>query len=211
MKKDILSSLFENEKPEDIAEKVMKNHDLLPKLTLGLSSKNPRVKFGSAKTLRIISEKNPKMLYSKIDFFFNLLDSENNILKWNAIDIIANLAAADSLNKFNKLFKKFYNHLREGSLITAGHIVDSSGKIALSKPELKDTITEELLAVEEIPLPTDECKNILIGKTINAFSAYYNKIENKERVLIFVERQLKNSRTSTKAKAEKFLKKFQKQ
>lgn len=149
------------------------------------------------------------MLYPKMEFFVNLLDSENNIVKWNTMDIIANLTAVDSRNEFNKVFKKFYLNLNCGSLITAGHIVDNSGKIALHKPELQDEITEQLLKVEKIPLPTEECRNILIGKTINAFQAYFEKIKDKNEVISFVKRQLDNPRNATRAKAEKFLKKIE--
>jgi len=193
---------------KDIAKGATGNIDLPEALFAGLSSENPKVKFGSAKTLRTISEKNPNALYPRMEFFVGLLESKNTILKWIAIDIIANLTAVDTENAFNRLFDKFYGYLYEGSLITAGHVVDGSGKIALSKPELQDQVTEKLLKVEEVPLPTAECRNILIGKTINAFGAYYEKIRDKGRVISFVERQLNNSRNVTKIKAERFLKKF---
>jgi len=209
---DILSKLARKEtRAEDIAEKVLKKPDLLPQLFLGISSTNSRVMFGSAKILKIISEKDPEMLYSRMDFFENLVDNENSIVKWNAIDIVANLTVADSLNKFDKFAKRFFGCLCEGSLITASHVVDNSGKIALAKPELQDEITEELLRVEAISLPTEECRNILIGKTIKAFDAYYDEIKDKEKVASFVKRQLKNSRAATRVKAEKFLKKIEKQ
>jgi hypothetical protein len=191
---------------------IMKNPQALQELLAGVRSKNPKIKFGSAKTLRTISERKPEMLYSEWKFFANLLDSKNNILKWNAMDIIANLTKVDSRNEFDRLFKKFYGYLYEGSLITAGHVVDNSAKIALSKPDLQDEITKELLKVEKIPLPTEECRNILIGKTINAFQTYYDRItdKNKDEVVSFVKRHLHNSRNATKAKAEKFLKKWEK-
>lgn len=208
----ILNAIAKKEtKTEEVAEKVMENSELLPELLSGIESANPRIRFGSAKVLRIISGKNPEMLYSRMEFFVNLLDSENNILKWTALDIIANLTTVDSHKKFNRLFKKFYGYLNEGSLITAGHVVDNSGKIALSKPELQSDITKELLKVEKVPLPTEECRNILIGKTIKAFQVYYNEIENKDAVVSFVKRQLNNPRNATKTKAEKFLKRLEKQ
>jgi len=212
MKKNNILNTFEKKETEaeDVAEKVRENPDLLSELFVGISSTNPKIKFGSAKTLRIISEKNPEMLYSRMEIFVNLLDSGNNILKWIAMDIIANLTMVDSHNEFNKLFKKFYGYLYEGSLITAAHVVDNSGKIALSKPELQDEITKELLKVEKIPLPTKECRNILTGKAIKAFEVYYDKIADKGKVVSFVKRQSNNPRNATKAKAEKFLKRLEK-
>ncbi len=124
------------------------------------------------------------------------------------MDIIANLTMIDTDNKFNKLFRKFYGHLYDGSLITAGHVVENSGKIALAKPEFQGEITKELLKVEKIPLPTEECRNILIGKTIKAFDGFYDKIKDKDKIISFVRRQLRNPRNATRSKAERFLKRF---
>lgn len=201
----------EGSEATDIADKVIEDSSKLPELFIGVSSTDPRIRFGSAKILRVISEKRPEILYSSIDFFVRLLDDENSIIKWNAMDIIANLMTADSQGKFNRLFKKFYSHLYEGSLITAGHIVDNSGKIALAKPELRSQITGELLKVEGIPLPTEECRSILIGKIINAFAVYYDEIRKNKDIISFVKRQLKNPRKATRVKAEKFLRRLEKQ
>ena len=145
--------------------------------------------------------------YPRIDFFIDLLDSENSILKWSTIDIIGNLVSVDVDNRFEKVFQRFCELLKEGSLITAAHVVGNSGKIVNVKPELENKITGELLGIQRIKLPTEECWNILIGYTILAFDQYFDKIQNKKKVISFVERQLKNSRNATKLKAEKFLKK----
>jgi hypothetical protein len=213
MKKTSISSLLEKKqiKAEDIAEKALQNPNLIQELVDGISSSSPRIRFGSAKILRIISEKNPQMLYSKMDFFINLLDSDNTILKWNAMDIIANLATVDANKKFDSLlFKKYCSFLREGNLITAAHVVENLAKIAKAKPQFQEEITEKLLEVEEISLPTEECRNILIGKTINAFNDYYHKIRDKEKVILFTRRHLKNSRNATRTKAARFLRKLEK-
>ena len=190
---------------EDLADKVSRNPDLLPEILDGVSSAEARLRFNSAKILRIISEKQPKILYSKIEFFVDLLDSENNILKWIAIDIIGNLASVDSENKFNRIFRKFYDLLSDESMITAGHVIDNSGKIAVAKPYLQDRITEKLLKVEKIEYKTSECRNILLGKVISSFDKYIDQFDNKKKMISLVRRQLKNSRKATRAKAEKFL------
>jgi len=208
MKENSLLNMIARKETEDVVEKVIEHPELLSELLTGIHSVNPRIRFESAKVLRIISGRKPEMLYAQREVFVNLLDSENNILKWNAIGIIANLTTIDPHNEFDRLFKKFYGLLHEGSLITAGHVVDNSAKIALSKPKLQEEITKELLKVEKIPLPTEECRNILIGKTINAFQLYYDKINDKDAVISFVKRQLNNPRNATKVKAEKFVKRF---
>jgi hypothetical protein len=194
-------------KVEVLAEEVMRNKELLRELLDGVSSPNPRVRFGSVKALRIVSKGDPEMLYSSWEFFVKLLDNENRILKWNALDIIADLTPVDAQGKFDRLFRKFYGYLYDGSLVTAAHVVDNSAKIALAKPELQDEIIRRLLKVEEISLPTEECRNILIGKAVDAFESFCDKIKNKDEVVSFVRRQLNNSRNATRRKAEKFLSK----
>ena len=46
------------------------------------------------------------------------------------MDILANLAAIDVENKFDCILDRYYDLLEEGSLITAGHVVENSGQIA---------------------------------------------------------------------------------
>jgi hypothetical protein len=128
------------------------------------------------------------------------------------MDILANLTRFDTKNKFNDIFHKYYSLLSDDTMITVAHVIDNSGKIALAKPRLTEKITDELLKVEKLSLKprlTQECKNIIIGKTILAFDSYYNQIDDKEKIISFVTRQLNNTRKATKIKAEKFLKKNQ--
>ena len=141
----------------------------------------------------------------------DLLDHKNNVLKWNSMDILANLTKVDKDKKFDENFKKYYELLNDDAMVTIGHVVDNSAKIALAKPYLSDKITKELLKIEKMPTKTrvtNECKNILYGKTLLAFEKYFNQIENKKEVISFVKRQTKNTRPATKVKAEKFLKRF---
>jgi predicted house-cleaning noncanonical NTP pyrophosphatase (MazG superfamily) len=181
---------------------------LLPDVIDGLDSPGATVKFKSAKILRILSDNRPEILYPYFDFFMNLTQNSNNIIKWNAIDIIAGLSSVDSDDKFPAVFNSFYGLMEAGELITAAHVVENSDKIAKARPELMDRITQELLKVERVPLPTEECRNILTGKTIEALGKCFRQIENQEEVVAFVKKQLGNTRNATKKKAEAFLKKI---
>jgi len=145
-----------------------------------------------------------------MDFFIDLLDTENNIIKWNAMDVIANLTRVDTKKKFDDIFTRYYDFINADTMITIAHVVDNSGKIALAKPCLINQITNELLKLEKIstkPRITQECKNILFGKAIIAFDKYFDQIEKPKEVISFIKRQLKNTRAATKIKAEKFIKK----
>jgi hypothetical protein len=202
----LLAELARN-KPEDLAERARRDSVLLATVFEGMSSSDPKLRFKSAKILNVMSQKEPGKLYPKIDFFINLLDSDNSIVKWNAIDVVANLASTDVEGRFEEILGKFYGLLQEGSLITASHVVANSWKIVDAKPELENRITEQLLKIEKTKLPTEECRNILIGHAILCFDKYFDRIQNKDEVITFVKGQMNNSRNATKAKAEKFLKK----
>jgi hypothetical protein len=166
------------------------------------------VKNGAAKTLKLISERKPAKLYPQFGYFADLLDSDDTILKWIAIDVIGNLSFVDSNNQIIEgIINKFYCFLSDESMITAGHAIDNLSKIALNKPRYRKEITAELLQID-ITSRNDECRNILIGKAILAFDDYLEHLPEKEKVLEFAKRHLNNSRKATKKKAEKFLIKF---
>jgi hypothetical protein len=65
------------------------------------------------------------------------------------------------------------------------------------------------LSVEDIPLPTDECRNILRGKVILTFARYFEQSSLKKDMLEFARKQVENSRQATALKARQFLKKFE--
>ncbi len=211
-KVDILGKLGRKEiKAEDVAKTAIKNPSLLPQIFNGVSSINTRIRYGCAKILRIISEEHPEKLYPRINFFTELLDSDKKILKWNALSIITNLTKVDVQNRFDDIFDKYYGHLNAEYMITVANVVGNSGKIAKAKPHLTQKITNELLKTGELKIKahfTQECKNIIIGYAISAFDMYFDQIENKKEVISFVKRQLNNTRNTTRAKAEKFLKKW---
>lgn len=207
---DYLFKLGKNQITSDeLSEQIKKDFTLLQMIIEGVTSSNSRIKFGCAKILSKISQDNPEKLYANIDFFIDLLNSDNNIIKWNVMDVLANLTQVDKDKKFDEIFKKYYDLINADAMITVAHVIDNSGKIALAKPHLSSKITDELLKLEKLPTKprvTHECKNILYGKAILAFDKYYDQIENKKEVISFVKRQLKNTRTATKLKAQKFMK-----
>lgn len=207
---DYLFKLGKNQiTADELTDKIKKDFSLLQMIIEGVTSSNSRIKFGCAKILSKISKDHPEKLYANIDFFIEHLDIDNNIIKWNVMDVLANLTQVDKDKKFDEIFEKFYDLLNEDAMITVAHVVDNSGKIALAKPHLSSKITDELLKLEKLPIKprvTHECKNILYGKAILAFEKYYEQIDNKKEVISFVKRQLKNTRTATKIKAEKFMK-----
>ncbi|MBC8186411.1 hypothetical protein H8E88_35465 [candidate division KSB1 bacterium] len=193
---------------EELTKRVIKEQNLLPEIFDGLKAEKASIKYGCLKVLCLISEQQPVLLYPYFNFFVELLDSEVNIFKWGGILIIANLTVADTNNKFELIFEKYYAPITEHVLISAANVVRSSGTIALAKPELTERITEEVLKVDDAVYETDECRNIAIGHAIKSFHKFFVQIKNKQPVIDFINRQLENSRSGTKKAAEKFVKKY---
>ena len=194
---------------EDVAKNVFQNPELVYFLLNGFMMKPAKYKFKSAKILALISKDKPEILYPHFDFFTEQLDNENTILKWNAIIIMANLTPIDSEKKFDRLFDKFYDLMKEGNLVTAANVVANSSVIVKSKPYFEEFITQKILQIDSLELPTPECYNILKGHAITAFDQYFEQIKNKSDVISFVKKELNNTRNAVKKKAEKFLKKWE--
>jgi len=192
---------------EDLAKKLVSEPGLVPKVIDNISSHVTKVRFACAKTLNILSKEKPEILYPEFEYFVKLMDSTNNIIKWNAIDVLANLAAVDAENKFDAIFDKYFELLHDRVMITAAHVVDNSSTIAKSKPDLTSDITASLLKIERAQLASPECREILIGKAIVAFDGYFEQIEDKDKIIAFVKRQTSSRRNATKVKAHRFLKK----
>jgi hypothetical protein len=192
---------------EAIAAKVIGQPELLSEIFEGLNADQANIKYGCDKILRLISEQAPALLYSQFDFFAANLSRGNNFLKWSAIHILANLAAVDSENKFERIFDKYFAPIPGPVLITAANVVKGAVKIALAKPELTAKIVHALLQVENAKYQNAECRNIALGQVIKSVDQFFGQIKDKESMIQLIRKQLKNSRNATKKAAEKFVKK----
>lgn len=197
----------EESNKEEIALEVIKKPELLPEIIDGISADKGRVRYGCAKILRIISDKAPELLYPRIDYFIDLLDGDNNILQWEAIYVIANLAAVDTEDRIEEIFVRYFAPIPGPALITAANVIGGAAKITSAKPHLADRIVRELLKVEKAQYRTTECRNVALGHAIKAFDQFFDQIRDKGPVIALVRRQLENTRNATRKKAEVFLKK----
>jgi hypothetical protein len=195
-----------NQAAEQVARQAIENKQLLAPIYDGVTGSNKRIKNAAAKTLQILSAREPILLYPKFTFFVQLMNSDDTILKWIAIDVIGNVSAVDTKNRINKTtLQALYDLLSDESMITAAHAITALGTIAAHKPRRRKEITNNLLSIEKIKR-NPECRNILIGHTILALTEYIDQLRDKKAVLLFARRALKNSRHATRKKAETFLK-----
>jgi len=196
---------------KELLQAVKHNSGMLFVVLNGVSSSKPSIRYGCAKVLTDLSEQQPEKLYPYMDSFVDLLNSKYRILTWNAIAVLANLAKVDKDKKFDAIFNQYFSLLNDKYMVTVANIVGHSSKIALAKPYLIPRITNELLKVENIPTTphlTEECKRVIAEKTIESFSLFFDKIENRKQVISFVARQIDSPRKTLRKRAEAFLSKF---
>jgi len=189
---------------ESVAKEALEDKEVLSELFEGILSKKDTIRYNSFKVLLLISEKHPEVLYPKWDFFADLIESDNTYRKFIAVRIIANLTRVDAKDKFNKIFDKYYS-LFNDSVIVAGHLAASSGKIAKAKPELQTKITNKLLNIDKT---NQKHKDLVKASAIEAFDEYFEEAKNKKEILGFIKDQLNCKSPKTRKEAKKFLKKW---
>jgi len=196
---------------QQLLEKVKQNYELIPEILDGISSSKPAIRYSCGKVLMDLSEEEPEKLYAHMDFFIKMLESKYRILTWNAIITIANLTKVDSKKKFDSIFDRYYSFLDDEYMVTVANVVGNSGKIALSKPYLTQKITDKLLKVENIsitPHLSEECKRVITQHTIKTFDSFFPQIEEKDKVISFVKKQLNSKRETLRTESENFLKRW---
>jgi len=212
MESDLLRKLEDKSMTkEELLQKVRQNFSILSEVLSGVASSKASIRYGCAKVLMDLSEEHPEKLYPYMDSFITLLDSKYRILTWNAMAILANMAKVDMDKKFDAVFDKYYSYLNDAYMVTVANVVGNSAKIALAKPHLIQKIANELLKVENIsttPHLTEECKRVIAEHAIKSFTVFFDKIEQKEKVVSFASRHLKSPRKTLRKAAEDFLTKF---
>jgi len=194
---------------EAIAESIADDPTRIAEIIEGLNNKKASVKFGCGKVLRIISERHPEALYPHIDTFIKLLDSDNNIMKWEGIHVIGNLACVDKGKKIDAILTRYLKPIEGPVMITAANVIGGAARIAAAKPYLAERIAAEILKVQHAKYATAECRNVALGHALDAFEIFFDKIKNKQPVIDLVTKQMDNTRNSTRKRAEKLLKKWQ--
>jgi len=194
---------------EAIAEKIASDPAQIEECIGGLNNRKAPVRYGCGKVLRILSEQHPEALYPHIDTFIKLLDSENNIMNWEGIHVIGNLARVDRDNKIDKILTRYLKPIEGHVMITAANVIGGAARIAAAKPYLAERIVKALLKVEHAEYATAECRNVALGHALDAFEIFFDNIKNKQPVIDLVTKQLDNSRNSVSKRAEKLLKQWQ--
>ena len=178
-----------------------------------LQSRDPKTKYGFAKELVQIAKDDPAFLYPWFDQLTELLDSENNILKWNAFalaDILGYLSKIDSDQQIDGILPKLTNLLHSGHLITCNHAIFALGLTAQNKPAHQTAIINELLKVANDTFETETCRAIAMGKVLETLHPFAHTIKDNTEVMQFMRDAQASQRNATKNKADRLLRKLEK-
>jgi hypothetical protein len=178
---------------------------LIQSLIAALNDKTA-ARLKASKQLQLISQANPSLLYPHFEVFAKLLDNKSSVLLWNGIIILSYLVSVDKADKFDAILDKYYGHLWDGKLVTAANIFASSGRIACSRPDLASRITSELLKVDNIPLPTSECREVARNHVLTSFAEYLDMLRDNQQVKDFIIRCTSSHRPAVKRRAEALIK-----
>ena len=192
--------------PQRLARKAVSNPRLLAGIFVGLNADKPRIKYGCAKALRLLSEQDPEVLYPHFDFFVRMLDHENKIFQWDAAFVLSHLARVDADDKFAAVFDKYFSPIPGPVMITAANVIQGGARIARAKLHWADRIAAQVLKVAKARYQTPECRNVAIGHAILALGDMLPLLRRPAPIVQFVRRQTRNPRPATRKKAEQFLK-----
>ena len=212
MLKDKINGFLNEKKGEhldQVKESAIADTEILSEILQGLKSKNEIFRYNCHKVIFQISKAHPQLLYSKWDYFFDLLESPNAYHRMSAINIISYLTSADTGRKFDPVFDRYFQLLDDKSMIVARYLALSTGIIAKNKPYLVEKIIEKLLGIENTH-HKEERKDLIKHDIIQFFSLLFDQITEKEKILSFVEKQLNSSSPKTRKAAKVFLEQFAK-
>jgi hypothetical protein len=198
-----------NANAEEIAASALQDERVLRALLEGIApeARKTAVRENSFKTLLLLSERQPKVLFPHWKYLAGLLKSDNGFSKYAALYLIAALAPADDEGRFDKAFNTFYGLLDDESVMVASHIAKVSGKIAQAKPHLQDKITKRLLAIDKTHFDAER-QGLVKGYAIAALDEYYAEAHDQAKILAFVRKQLSAASPKTRKAAKDFLKKW---
>lgn len=190
---------------------VIEDKTILDSLFDIAATETSSIKYACTKIIRMVSEKEPELIYPYFEMLAKWIHHKNSFIKWDGIITLSNISAVDDENKFKDIYQDYFALIQDPQMITASNVVGNAWKIVLAKPELENDITKRLLKVPNTVYlhkgnPSPECNYIVCGQVLECFDHYFNSSENQSEMINFAKEQLNSKRKSVVKIAEKFLK-----
>lgn len=162
-------------------------------------------RFAAGKRLCATAERHPARVYPHFDAIAARLDSDNQIVQWNAMQILSRLAPVDKARKLDALVGAFAAFVRGHSLVSAVNSIAGLCRIAAARPDLMDRVIPGVLAVERATYRTSECRNVAIGRALAGLRTIASMVLHRADVAAFVRRQARNSRPGVAREAHSLI------
>lgn len=190
---------------------VIEDKTILDSLFDIAATETSSIKYACTKIIRMVSEKEPELIYPYFEILAKWIHHKNSFIKWDGIITLSNISAVDDENKFKDIYQDYFALIQDPQMVTASNVVGNAWKIVLAKPELENDITKKLLKVPDIVYlhkgsPSPECNYIVCGQVLECFDHYFNSSKNQSEMINFAKEQLNSKRKSVVKIAEKFLK-----
>jgi hypothetical protein len=151
-----------------------------------------------------VAEKTPADVYPYWDHLVELLSSANTYHRCTAINVLPHLIPVDGGSKLEGIFDRYFGLLDDHSVIPPCYVARNCPVIAYHRPDLLRRIVTELLAIETTHHKPGR-KDLIKADIIQALDRLYDSLEDRTRVLRFVEAQLSCSSPKTRKAARSFL------
>lgn len=162
-------------------------------------------RFEAGKALWVTADKDPGRVYPHFDAIAALLASNSKIVRWNALQIIACLAAVDTARKLDTCLDAYLAFITGGNLISAANAIGGAARIARSRPDLQERMIAAILQVEDATYETAECRNVATGKVLEVLQELGPNVCRRREVAAFVRRQQTNPRAAVARRAKSML------
>jgi hypothetical protein len=190
-----------------LSKEALADDAALADLVAGLSSKTLETKQRSFLSLQKLTETNPECLHLRHwDDIAAFLDAPGVDAKYIAIYLLAGMAAADSEDRFDNIFNKYFSLLDDNTLIAPMHVALNAAAVFKAKPDLREDIVKLLICIDRTH-HTPSRKALIAAYAIDSLDKVFEDIEDKAAVLEFVRGYLKAPSPKARTMAKAFLKK----
>ena len=190
----------------DVLRRVRRHPAWVPELLAGLEDERPKVRYGCGRVLRALALDHPEKLKPYHRPLAERLQLENKLLRCDVATSLAAMAGVARPAATRELLPELTRPLRGPELIPAANAAAALAELAARKPLLLPEVLDALLASGRARLPTAECKRVLAGSVVDAFTSLAPLGADDPRVLRYVRRQAKSERPGTRKRAERWLK-----
>jgi hypothetical protein len=193
-----------------LAQEALTDDSKLKTLVAGLSSKDLGVKQRSFQSLHLLTRTNSGRLYPRYwDEIAAMLDDPGVDAKYIAIYLLAGLAAADTEDRFDDIFNKYFSLLDDNTLIAPMHVALNAAAVFKAKPDLREDIVKLLVSIDRTH-HTPSRKALIAAYAIESLDKVFDEIEDKPAVIGFARFYLTAPSPKARKTARDFLKRREK-